>query len=180
MNMSYKYRYDEDNRKKVLTKGSIAKELNKKNKIAIIGLSISLPLLLLVWLLALNILDSYYGGWPFLILTSIITATALSVLGFYVLNYVRLSKGNFSVVTDKVLNNDMGDAPRYLKPSRRNGNTINDIYGLLNFYDYGWVKTDVENYKLTDRDDECYIVVINEKKKKAIWSYNKKFYEYKE
>mgnify|MGYP006388597377 CR=1 FL=1 len=61
MNMSYKYRYDEDNRKKVLTKGSIAKELNKKNKIAIIGLSISLPLLLLIWLLALNILDSYYG-----------------------------------------------------------------------------------------------------------------------
>ena len=113
--MSYKYRYDEDNRKKVLTKGSIAKELNRKNKFSIIGLLLASPFLLLLWLLALSSLEEYWG-WPYLILVAVITATVVVACGFNVVNYVKLEKGNFSVVTDKVLNNDMGDAPRYYKP----------------------------------------------------------------
>lgn len=177
--MKYRYWDEEDCSKRVLTKASIAKELNRQNVIRLIIFACAVfPMLIIWWVFSISSYEIL--GIPVIITGGMITLVAVYAFVYSMVQYVILSGGKFTVDTDTVLNTDMGDAPSHLKPSRRDTGTINDVYALLCFYEYGWVKTDVEGYKLADKDDEYYIVVSEGKKKKAIWAYCKKFYEYKE
>ena len=163
--------FKDDNGKEILTKESIRDKMLQREKIKLVVTPILFLLLLFGWALVIS-MDNYYSG-PCYALMGTISAYVILLSYSVIKNAIVLTRLAFTIDEDSVYINDYSSVPYHKRPGKY------ELYGVINFCKYDWVPVDIDNYSYTNIGDEFYLVVVGTKKKKAIWGYNKRFYDYK-
>ena len=161
--------FKDDNGKEILTKESIRDKMMQREKVRLAVIPIIFLLLLFVWGLGIstNLPEPYYA------FMGIISVCA--IVGSYsvIKKVVILTRLAFTIDEDSVFIKKHSNILAH-----RNSRKY-DSSRIIGFCKYGWVHVSINTYSYTTVGDEFYLVVVGTKKKKAIWGYNKRFYDYK-